>query len=289
TPEAVTTGDKPAASGELWPCFLPDGKRYVFVAHSEKEKKGELVAGTLGSPERKSVMPLDSRVVVSSLGATGAPYLVYQTNGAVYARAYDASSYSVKGEPVRLASNVGLNGNRSRFDVSPTGVLIYFDGTAGAGGRAAGAENPNGQFGWVDLKGQVLRQVGDPGPWGDIDLSPDGSLVAMTRVEGTGDIWILDWQGGETGVPARLPLDPANDQNPVWSNDGTKVAFTTYRNGSADIFIKNANGVGDEQPLLATPGFESIEAWSRTGSHIAYLAGKEEQPNIWAMPLTGEK
>ena len=285
-PESLGAVDK-ASSGQLWPCFLPDGKRYVYVARADKNS--QLYSGELGSAERKPIVPMATKVTVSSIGAGGAAYLIYQKDSAVFAHAFDTGTLSVKGEPVRLASNVGTINDRPQFDVSPAGVLVYFDGRGGGGGRGPGQENPNGQFGWVNLTGQVIRPVGEPGPWGDIDLSPDGKNVAMTRVDGSGDIWILDWQRGDTGVPTRLTLDPAYDKNPVWTHDGTKVAFTTDRNGNADIFIRNANGVGQDEPLLATPGYESIEAWSRTGSHFAYLAGKEEQPNIWAMPLTGDK
>jgi Tol biopolymer transport system component len=281
-PQPVTTVEAPA-TGHFWPRFLPGGVQYVFQIWSDNASDRALYAGKLDSPDRSRLIAVDSNVAYSP------GYLLYHRDDAVYAHPFDSDTAALTGEPSRVVGGLAFDGSdgRGSFDVSQTGVLIYF-----AAGRAGGArgrgENPNGQFGWVDRTGQIVQSVGEGGPWGDIDLSPDGTMVALTRMDGTGDIWILDWQRGAQGVPTRLTLDPANDINPVWSHDGRRVAFTSYRKGSADVYVKNANGVGDEEPLVASDKYESVEAWSRDGSHLAYLFGSEEQPDIWALPLAGD-
>ena len=73
----------------------------------------------------------------------------------------------------------------------------------------------------------------------------------MTRQEtgaGGADIWVIDWQRG--GVPTPLTRDPADAINPVWSPDSRRIAYTTYRKGNADVYVRNANGVGPETPLI---------------------------------------
>jgi hypothetical protein len=301
--EPVTTVETPA-TGHFWPCFLPDGVHYVFQVWSDKPAERAIFAGKLDSPDRTRLLALESNVayapsapstgpVLAGLGRTAPGYLLYHRDDAVYAHPFDARSLTFSGEPGRVVGGVSFDSadGRASFDVSQTGVLLYFSAGRGGGGRGRGrgVENPAGQFGWVDRSGRILQSAGEAGPWGDMDLAPDGTMIALTRVDGTGDIWILDWQRGTQGVPTRLTLDPANDINPVWSSDGKRVAFTTYRKGNADIYIKNANGVGEEEPLLATEKYESIEAWSRDGSHVAYLYGTEERPDIWAMPLAGDR
>ena len=52
------------------------------------------------------------------------------------------------------------------------------------------------------------------------------------------------FKGTGPKAATRLTLDPADDLNPVWSPDGARIAFTTYRKGNADIYVKNADGVG---------------------------------------------
>jgi Tol biopolymer transport system component len=283
TPEPVTTVEGPS-TGHFWPTFLPDGVNYLFISWSSEQNQRVLMAGMLGSKDQAKLAALESRVRY-----TGSGHLVYQQAGALFARPFDVTSRSVRGEPTQLVEMVGFRDEGGAFDVSDTGALIYYAPGPGGRGRGRGNENPQGQFSWVTRGGAYVQPLGEPGPWGDIDLSPDGNLVAMTRVDdGTGDIWVLDWQRGPTGTATRLTLDPADDRNPVWSPDGKQVAFTTFRKGNADIYVKNANNVGAEEPLLATDRFEAIEDWARDGSHIAYLTN-DTQPDIWAMPLTGDR
>ena len=284
TPEAITKVEAPA-TGHYWPAFLPDGVGYLFVSWSAKTAERMLFAGGLGSSDRQRLIPIGSKARYAEPG-----FIIYEREAAIFAHPFNADSRSIHGEPTQLAPTVRGDDNGGLFDVSNAGSLAFIDAGLGRGGRGRGNENPQGQFSWVTRTGGYVRPVGDPGPYGDIDLSPDGNFIAMTRVDGgVGDIWILDWQRGPTGVPMKLTIDPANDREPIWSHDGKRVAFTTYRKGNADIYIKNANNVGDEEPLLATDQFESIRAWARDGSHIVYLSGTEERPDIWAMPLSGDR
>src|SRR5438552_386888 len=87
-------------------------------------------------------------------------------------------------------------------------------------GRESGSGQllaPNVQWGWLDRSGRPLDDGGEPGPYGDFDVSPDGKLIAVTKQDagspGT-DIWVIDWQ--RAGVATRLTLDPGDDINPVW-------------------------------------------------------------------------
>jgi Tol biopolymer transport system component len=133
-------------------------------------------------------------------------------------------------------------------------------------------------------------QIGlELGPYGDMDLSPDGTLIAFTKQEAgssTSDIWVIDWQKNK---PSRLTTDPSDDVGPVWSPDGTQVAFTTWRKGNADIYIKNANNVGADTPLLESPMNETIKDWSKDGKYIAFECGKDQFQDICAAPMEGGK
>ncbi len=282
TPEPVTAVEAPE-TGHYWPSFLPGGTHYVYLSWSGESTERALYAGSLESAERTRLLAVESNAAYAEPG-----YLLYQRETAVYAHPFDAGSLSFTGEPVRVAGSVSFNGanGRGAFDVSQTGVLVFFEGSAGnvVSGRG---ENAGGQFAWLTRTGGIQEPVGEQGPWGDIDLSPDGSLVAMTRVDGTADIWILDWQRGQQGVPTRLTLDAGNDVNPVWSPDGARVAFSSDRNGNMDVFVMNANGVGEAEPLLTSSSNESVEDWSRDGKYLAYLLGTDAQADIYVLPMEG--
>jgi Tol biopolymer transport system component len=292
-PTPLTTIDK-AETGHFWPEFLPDGRHYLYQAWSGEATNRAIFIGSLDSKDRTKLMAAETNVAFArSTGSGRAPgYLVFHREATVFAQPFDVESLSFTGDAIQIAGGVAYDpaSGRGNFDVSQGDVLVYFQGAAGGGrgpaGRAQTAANM--QLGWLGRSGQLLAGVGDPAQQGDFDVSPDGSLVAVTRQDESGaDVWVIDWQ--RAGNAARLTLDPADDINPVWSHDGSRVAFTSYRKGNADIYVKNANGVGAEEPLLESPGNEIVEAWSRDGRYIAYLSGQDNRLDIYALPLVGDK
>ena len=285
-PEALTTLEK-GETGHYWPHFLPDGRHYVYLAWSAEAGSRALYTATLDSKERTRLMTAESNVVYAEPG-----FLTYHREATLFARPFDPDRLTFTGDDVQIAGGLSYNPatGRGNFDVSQRDALVYFQGDAGGGAAAGrGQTGPTVQFGWVTRTGQQIGPAGVAGVYGDMDLSPDGRFVAVTRQDGPAtDIWVIDWQ--RAAVATRLTLDPGDDINPVWSHDSSRVAFTTYRKGNADIYVKNANGVGDETPLLESSNNEIIEAWSRDGRYIAYLfGGADNVQDIYAMPLFGDK
>ena len=134
----------------------------------------------------------------------------------------------------------------------------------------------------------MIADAGDPGPYGELDASPDESLIAITRQEPGApgsEIWVIDWQ---RRVNTKVTLDPADDMNPVWAPDGKRIAFVTYRKGNADIFVKNANGIGPETPLLETPADEFVEDWSKDGRYLAYKQVQGEYEDLYVLPFDAD-
>jgi TolB protein len=59
----------------------------------------------------------------------------------------------------------------------------------------------------------------------------------------------------------------------MWSPDGTKIAFTSDRDGDAAIFVMNADGTGIQQ-LTNNDSTDSDPMWSPDGTKIAFARGK---------------
>jgi len=67
-------------------------------------------------------------------------------------------------------------------------------------------------------------------------ISPSGDQVAFVY---QGDIWLYDVADGNTN---RLTIHEAYDDQPVWNDDGSRIAFHSDRYGNDDIFVINATG-----------------------------------------------
>jgi hypothetical protein len=98
----------------------------------------------------------------------------------------------------------------------------------------------------------VLRRLtNDAGLTKDGAISPDGKLAAYASDRasaGNLDIWVQQTDGGE---PVRLTSDPADDFDPVFSADGSRVAFRSEREGGG---IYEAPVIGGEAHLLVPRG-----------------------------------
>jgi eukaryotic-like serine/threonine-protein kinase len=282
---AVTTLDA-QETGHFWPNFLPDGQHFLYLAWSGQAANRALFVGKLDSKDKTRLMAAESNAAYAAPG-----YIVFHRESSVFAQPFDPKKLEFSGKPVHIADEVvyrSANGC-GVFGVSQTGALLYFQGLGAPAGRGNIVQNV--QWGWVDRTGRPLGLAGESGPYGDMDLSPDGKLIAVTKQD-TGspgaDIWVIDWQ--RAGVVSRLTMDPADDINPVWAPDGKHIAFTSYRKGNADIYvIENGSGVGKEIPLLESPNDEIVEDWSKDGKYIAYLTGQDNFKDIYALPLADGK
>jgi eukaryotic-like serine/threonine-protein kinase len=283
TPAPVTTPTPPETE-HLWPRFLPDGHHFLYLSWSGDRSKRGVFAGDLESKNTRRLFASDSNAAYAAPG-----FVIFQRAASLFAQPFDAGRLALKGEPVHLADDVASDGGgHGEFDVSQTGELLYYQGGAVTSGRAGTAANV--QFGWVDRNGSLVARTGEPGRYGDVDASPDGKLIAVTaEAAGTSgaDIWVIDWQ--RAGVATRLTLDPGDDLGPVFSPDGMRIAFTTYRKGNADIYVKNANGMGPETPLLESATDEIVKDWSKDGQYLFYTFGDDEYRDIYAVSMENGK
>src|SRR3954471_21814688 len=62
-------------------------------------------------------------------------------------------------------------------------------------------------------------------------ISPDRSEIAFSS---GGDIWVVPATGGQAHL---LISHSATDSRPKYSPDGRRLAFTSTRNGAADIYV----------------------------------------------------
>jgi Tol biopolymer transport system component len=81
-----------------------------------------------------------------------------------------------------------------------------------------------------------------------------------------GDIYVVNADGS---ARTRLTRHPAQEYDPAWSPDGTKIAFSRFTGRRYQIFVMNADGTNAVQ-LTQGDSAASDAAWSRDGSRIAF-------------------
>jgi eukaryotic-like serine/threonine-protein kinase len=284
TPIALTALDSSRQElGHLFPHFLPDGRHFLYFRFTSTAANSGIYVGSIDAkPSDQSSKPLLGNQAfpeyyVPSAGS-GTGHLLFYREGSVLAQPFNPTKLELSGDPVPIAEQVGnMLGFDGFFSASSNGVLTYMTGSSG-----------NAQLTWLDRQGKSLGTVGEPANFGTIGISPDGKQAAVTRSDSQGgvrgNLWLYDLTG--SGAPARFTFDPSLDEYPVFSPDGSRIVFTSFRDGPANLYQKLTNGAKNEEPLLKSEDLKFPYSWSRDGSYLAYtVQTPKTKDDIWILPM----
>lgn len=185
----------------------------------------------------------------------GSGYLVYSAGGTLFATVFDLAALRIQGQPVPVVEGVVSH----HFDISPDGTLVYVNGTSAS---------KLFFFEWIhrDGKREELRLA--EGSYGTVfSLSPDGRSLAYTLDDGQQeDIWIYNI---DENYSFPLTHHTADDFVPVWSPSGKSIAFSSQREGTANLYWKRVGG--DEEPVRLTTSTNAQYAtsWHPEGRFLA--------------------
>ena len=85
-----------------------------------------------------------------------------------------------------------------------------------------------------------------------------------------GDLWTVPREGG---AARRLTTDPGLERDPIFSPDGTQIAFTGEYDGNVDVFVIPAAG-GEPKRVTAHPGADFAVGWSPDGTRILFRSSR---------------
>jgi len=216
-----------------YPQLLPGGKGVIVQIWKGSSAENEI-----------GVVSLKTGKVTSLIKGTYARFTLPQSlifgtsDGRVFSVRFDPRKLAITGQPVQVLERVysETRNGTLQFAVSENGNLVYIPASVAAR-----------QIVWVARDGlQTEIDSTWTGAFSDLSLSPDGSRIAMSIAgDAAPAIWVKRLPGGSL---TRLSFIGAADR-PVWTPDGTTVAYMAMRNGKRTAWMRRADGSNDEQAV----------------------------------------
>jgi len=131
----------------------------------------------------------------------------------------------------------------------------------------------------------------DPGPDAK-DAKPRPHVITRLQFMRDGEGYLTDLHRHlhvldlATKSDVQITSDTYDDGAPVWSPDGTLIAFSANRtdnadaNDNSDIFVVSPKANAKPRPITTYAGADTSPAFSPDGTRIAYLEGGEPK-DIW--------
>src|SRR5262245_1644485 len=275
------------------PQLLPDGDTLLFAlapgiadninAAPDTWDKAKIIVQSRKTGERTTLIEGGGAPTYVPTG-----HLLYAVGGTLFAAPFDYQRRQLTGGGVSVIEGVGRFASAVSasstvyYGVADNGTLIYVPGRAGAS---------VGQFdvAYVDAKEQVERLKLPPATYSFPRLSRDEKRLAVQADDGKNtNVWIYDLSG-ITQI-RQLTLSGKN-RYPVWSGDGSSVAFQSDREGDLGIFTQRADGSSRAERLTKPEsGSAHIpESWSPDGRTLLYCVAKGQDFELWGLSLPEKK
>ena len=270
----ATSIDRAAGEvGHSWPCFLPDGEHFLYLAYTSLgAEKGSIRLGKIGSLQSKALGESDGRVEYAPGG-----WVLYVRGTTLMARKLDWGLSKLTGQAIPIVENLRVGDSRGHFSPSESGVFAF-------------ARLPAGETRSLQLANRLGTRLGESIATGTLynpRLSPDGKFLLLEKRTvagpGAGDISILDLT---RGTDTRLTFTDGHATTPEWSPDGRRFAYSVLpAEGGSKIRIGSVDGLGGQDSVLV-PSRPQLYVWQWAGAGSQVLFGTR-LGDIYTSPTEG--
>lgn len=240
----VTIVDAERGESHRFPVFLPDGRRFLYLAVMTipEEERRVCIASVDGREGPACIISnVDSNAMLAPSG-----HLLYVRGSTLLAHRFDVDRLRLDGDPVAVAEGVVPPPTNRGAPMSVGGDVLAFRSTAPRLDRLV----------WVDRRGRELRTAIGPGDYTSFAVSADGGRLAHNgTVAATGrrDIWVVNLA---TGHEERMTFDPAFDSLPLWSRDGSRLFFCSARTSMMNVYEQDLGAPGSARVVMPLPPYK---------------------------------
>jgi hypothetical protein len=181
----------------------------------------------------------------------------------------DASSYEILTPSAVLKLSAG--GHRVKVSADGTTTVEVSQGVASVEAQDTEVEAWAGEYTSVaaGLAPSVPRTV-------------VARYVFVSQKTGNLDIWLLDEEGRDYQLTHHVAADAA----PVWSPDGTRIAFESLRDGNSEIYVMGADG-SNQVNLTGHEADDYAPAWSADGGRLVFVSLRDGARDLYIMKSDG--
>jgi eukaryotic-like serine/threonine-protein kinase len=184
---------------------------------------------------------------------------------------FDLARHEMIGKAMPILDGI-VRTPAAQFSVSDTGSLVYVPG---------GNQSTSQTLVWVDRDGKEEPVPTAPRSFSKPRLSPDGGQVAV--VVDNRQIWSYDlWRATLT------PLTAADAQTnfPVWTPDGSRLAFSSSHDGALNMFLMPVDGSRSAERLTTSVLFQDPSSFSPDGQLLVFVElHPANAQDIWVLPI----
>jgi len=257
TPQPLTRFEKGDVS-HRWPEFLPGGKAVLFAAGLSGISfiNAQVAVQSVGTGERRNLIQGGMYPRYAPSG-----HIVYAQGGSLMAVPFDPQRLAVTGAAVPVVEGVlqSAFSGASQYSISATGSLVYVSG---------GVQSAQSRLVWVSRNAAEQPLAAPMRAYQFPRLSPDGKRVAAGLAEQESQIWIYD-VSRETLT--RLTFEGNQNNSPIWTPDGKRIAFQSNKEGPPNLFWQLADGSGGLERLATSEYPQVPNSWSPDGQLLAFI------------------
>jgi serine/threonine-protein kinase len=276
--EAVTTLD--VATGERshrFASLLPGGDALIYTVAFEgidNYDDARIDLWDIRTGQKKTIIEGGTSATYSPSG-----HIVYARNGTLMAVPFDLQRREVTGTAFEVQDGVMMSGTTgaAHYSLSRRGDLAYVPGSAEGGGRT---------LVWVDRSGNAEPLPLPAASYLYPRISPDGRTLAV-EIEGPNhDFYVYDFA---RTVLSKVTTDGLS-HDPVWSPDGTRLAFRSWQAGGMTLWWMPSDRSGAAERLDPAGTRQSPVSFSPDGQFLAFdQKDPETGDDAWVLSLQGNK